>query len=317
MRLAGFGVGFADHRQLRRFLQGEQAGADAVVEVVVVVGDVVGERGGLGFGGGVGREFEIVQAVVGLDGRGGATQGAVVLGEAFQGFPGEVQAVEAGVTLFEQRDGLEALGVVVEAAIGAHLRIERLLAGVAERRVAEVVGERQGFGQVLVEPQAARQGAGDLRHLDGVGQAGAEAVAFVEHEDLGLVLEASEGAGMDDPVAVAAEGRAGVVGLRVEAAARRLGADGRGGAVSRVAGCEGRSDAPRLCAFRGLGGHGRRLPAGSGCCNAAVREGRAIAYGILRPSDAVGGSVFGPCGRVWAAATASFDANSAVEGQMR
>jgi transposase len=44
---------------------------------------------------------------------------------------------------------------------------------------------------------------------------------------------------------------------------------------------------------------------------------RAIAYGICRPSDAVGGSVFGPCGRVWAAATASFDANSAVEGHMR
>src|SRR3954453_1667158 len=38
---------------------------------------------------------------------------------------------------------------------------------------------------------------------------------------------------------------------------------------------------------------------------------RAIAYEILRLSDAVGGSVFGPCGRVWAAAMASFDANSA------
>src|SRR3954447_22384201 len=46
-------------------------------------------------------------------------------------------------------------------------------------------------------------------------------------------------------------------------------------------------------------------------------DSRAIAYGILRLSDAVGGSVFGPCGRVWAAATASFDANSAVEDQMR
>ena len=44
---------------------------------------------------------------------------------------------------------------------------------------------------------------------------------------------------------------------------------------------------------------------------------RAIAYGISRSSDAVGGSVFGTCGRVWAAATPSFNANSAVEGQMR
>jgi TRAP-type C4-dicarboxylate transport system substrate-binding protein len=45
--------------------------------------------------------------------------------------------------------------------------------------------------------------------------------------------------------------------------------------------------------------------------------GRAIAYGIFGPSAAVEGSVFGPCGRVWAAGTASFDANSAVEDQMR
>jgi hypothetical protein len=44
---------------------------------------------------------------------------------------------------------------------------------------------------------------------------------------------------------------------------------------------------------------------------------RAIAFGIFGPSDAVGGSVFGTCGRVWAAATPSFDANSAVEDQMR
>src|SRR3954470_21997688 len=43
----------------------------------------------------------------------------------------------------------------------------------------------------------------------------------------------------------------------------------------------------------------------------------AIAYGSFGPSDAVGGSVFGTCGRVWAAATPSFDANSAVEDQMR
>src|SRR3954464_7276466 len=35
---------------------------------------------------------------------------------------------------------------------------------------------------------------------------------------------------------------------------------------------------------------------------------RAIAYGIFGPSAAVEGWVFGPCGRVWAAETASFNA---------
>jgi Holliday junction resolvasome RuvABC endonuclease subunit len=38
-----------------------------------------------------------------------------------------------------------------------------------------------------------------------VGQAGAEQVALVVHEDLGLVFEPAEGRAMDDAVAVALE----------------------------------------------------------------------------------------------------------------
>ena len=70
----------------------------------------------------------------------------------------------------------------------------------AERRVAEVVGERERLGQVLVEPERARQRPGDLGHFQGVGQPGAVVVALVEHEDLGLVLEPAEGGRMDDAV---------------------------------------------------------------------------------------------------------------------
>jgi hypothetical protein len=75
----------------------------------------------------------------------------------------------------------------------------------AEGRVAEVMGQRHGLGQVLVEAQRAGHGAGDLRHLQRMGQAGAEIVALMLHEDLRLVLEPPEGRGMDDPVAVALE----------------------------------------------------------------------------------------------------------------
>ena len=56
---------------------------------------------------------------------------------------------------------------------GAMQAFERVLAGVAERRVAEIVREGQRLGQVLVEMQFARDRAGDLRHLDAVGQPGA------------------------------------------------------------------------------------------------------------------------------------------------
>ena len=73
----------------------------------------------------------------------------------------------------------------------------------AERRMAEVVRERQRLGQVLVQRQHAGDGAGDLRHLQAVRQPGAVVVALVEHEHLRLVGEAPEGGGVDDAVAVA------------------------------------------------------------------------------------------------------------------
>ena len=82
----------------------------------------------------------------------------------------------------------EALGVVVEAAIVRHRRIERPLAGMAEGRVAEIVGERQRLGQVLVEPERARQRAGDLRHLERMGQAGAVVIALIDKKTWVLSL---------------------------------------------------------------------------------------------------------------------------------
>ena len=83
--------------------------------------------------------------------------------------------------------------------------VERPLAGMAERRMAEVVRQRQRLGQILVETQLARHRAGDLRHLEGVRQPGAVVIALVIQEHLRLVREAAERGRVDDPVAVALE----------------------------------------------------------------------------------------------------------------
>ena len=40
---------------------------------------------------------------------------------------------------------------MVEAAGILHRGVERALAGMAEGRMAEIVGERQGLGQILVD----------------------------------------------------------------------------------------------------------------------------------------------------------------------
>ncbi len=134
---------------------------------------------------------------------------AVVLDQPFQRLPGQVEPVEIGVAPLQRGDHVQRLRVVVEAAEAGEALVERALAGMAERRMAEIVAERRGLGQILVEPERAGERAGDLRHFQGVGQAGAEMIALVEDEHLGLVGEPPERRRMDDSVAVAAEGAAG------------------------------------------------------------------------------------------------------------
>jgi hypothetical protein len=79
-----------------------------------------------------------------------------VLEDALPGLVHEVEAVEVGVALFEQIDGAQGLQVVLEAAEVLHAGVERLLAGVAEGRVPQIVGEGHGFGEILVEAAPGR-----------------------------------------------------------------------------------------------------------------------------------------------------------------
>ena len=54
----------AHERDLREIVEREQVGAQAVVDVVGVVGDVVGDRGDLRLGAGEAPQFEVLQAAI-------------------------------------------------------------------------------------------------------------------------------------------------------------------------------------------------------------------------------------------------------------
>ena len=208
----------ADQRQAGEIADPEHPGAQPVVDVVGVIGDVVGDRAGLRLGARMAPEIEVVTArVLRDDARQAALpvaldrmaraigQRAVVLHQPFQRVPGEIEPVEIGVAPLQRGDDMQRMGVVVEAAEQAEALVERALAGMAERRMAEVVAERGGLGEILVEAERAGDRARHLGHFQGVGQAGAEMVALVEDEHLGLVGEPPERRRMDDAVAVAAE----------------------------------------------------------------------------------------------------------------
>ena len=101
-------------------------------------------------------------------------------------------------------------------------RVERVLAGVPERRVAHVVPEPDRLGQVLVQPQRPRDDARDRRRLERVGHARAVVVALRVDEDLRLPLQPPERLRVDDAVAVALERRAHAALLLGKLATARL-----------------------------------------------------------------------------------------------
>ena len=170
-----------------------------------------------------------------------------MLDQAFQRLPGEIEAVECGIAALERGHDAQRLGVVIEAAEGGEAVVERALAGMAERRMAEIVRKRQRLGEILVEPERARERARDLGDFERVGEPRAVVIALVEDEDLRLVLEAAKGGRMDDAVAVAAEGAAALGSPAPDGAGRGSAPDrthrrARGAAASIAIGLGGPSE---------------------------------------------------------------------------
>jgi hypothetical protein len=117
------------------------------------------------------------------------------------------------------------MDVVLESAELGHAGVEGILAGVPEGRMAQVVRQGDGLGQVLVEAQLAGYRPANLGHLQRVRQPGAVMVVGLSDEHLRLVHQPPEGGAVDDAVAVAlVEGAEGMrrLGLAPAAAVPRV-----------------------------------------------------------------------------------------------
>ncbi len=205
-----------EQRDVLQLVQRDEARAQAVVDVVVVVGDGVGEV----------RDLRLEARLAALDeappelAERARVRERAVLQDPLARLEREVEPGELGVAFLELVDHAQRLQVVLEAAVVAHAVVQHVLAGVPEGRVAEVVREADGLGQRLRERERERDRAADLRDLDRMREPRAVHVAFVVDEDLRLVDQATEGVRMDDAVAVALELAAPVRGrLRVTPAA--------------------------------------------------------------------------------------------------
>ncbi len=171
-----------------------------VVDVVVDVGDDVGDARDLA--------FDRARTMLGRRADRQAVLALRVPRDAVAHLPREIQPLPA---VLEHVDDAQALLVVAEAA--RHELVDDALAGMTERRMAEVVTERDRFGQFLVQAQDLRDAARDLRHLERVRQPRAVVIAGRREEDLRLVLQPPKRLRVNDAIAVALKDRPdGIVG---------------------------------------------------------------------------------------------------------
>src|SRR3546814_2186032 len=83
----------------------------------------------------------------------GVRDGAVMLGQSLEGFPGQIDSVEQRIRAFEARERAQRMAIMIEAAVHRHRGFQRILPRMAERRMADIVRQAQGFGLILVESE--------------------------------------------------------------------------------------------------------------------------------------------------------------------
>ena len=160
-------VELSDERNAGEQIVGvDEAGLETVVGIGDVVGNLVDQIDELGLE----RRAEIEQ-IFGEVGRIGGGVIAGMLDDALAHFEGEIEAGEIEIALLEMLDDAQGVTVVLEViAEAAHPFVEAAFAGVAEGRMADVVGEGERFGEIGVEAEGTGGGAGDLGDLQAVGR---------------------------------------------------------------------------------------------------------------------------------------------------
>jgi hypothetical protein len=141
--------------------------------------------------------------------------------------------------------------------------VESLFAGVAEGRMADIVGQRKSLGEFRIQSQGRGESAGDLGYFERVGEAAAEVVGWrfggQAGEDLGFARQSAKGARVQNAGGIAGKGSAiGVGRLSVCAKAKfAVPADGNSrGKFGRRAGFRihcGLYSLPNFASYSGLG----------------------------------------------------------------
>ena len=203
--------------------QVDATGDDPVLDVVDGVGDVVGEVHHLGLQAArlardsrphprEHRQVVVIDAELDDGARGSVgvhahrgladSAGPGILGAGVERGPGQVEPDRASLGIdglgLQPRQQSQGLGVALETTAALGQVGQRPLAVVAERWMAEVVGQRRRLDDVGMAAERPGQVAGDLGHLETVGEPVADEVVGLGADDLGLGGQPSRGRRMHD-----------------------------------------------------------------------------------------------------------------------
>ena len=148
----------AEQGDFLELLQGQQARTQSVIDIVIVVGNFVGEICELCFE----RRSQPLDEAFSDFAKPPRILERAMFQDAFAGFEAQIEAIERRVALLENVDHAQGLQVMFEAAMDAHAVMQRILPGVSEWRVSQVMGQRDRLDQIFIEIEIARDRARDL-----------------------------------------------------------------------------------------------------------------------------------------------------------
>ena len=161
-----FAPELVDQRHLLQLRECDQPRAYAVVNVMGVIGDFVGQVTQLRFQAGLGAIQKTPPHATGLFGFERARVGhRAMLQNTFARLKAQVQAIKQRVARLQLIDHLQALQVVLKTAMGRHAFVQRVLTRMAKRRMTEIMRQADGFDQIFVQAQRAGDGTPQLCHL--------------------------------------------------------------------------------------------------------------------------------------------------------
>jgi hypothetical protein len=92
--------------------------------------------------------------------------------------------------------------MVEAASVADQAAVKRALPGMSERRMSNIVNQRQSLSQIFIQAKSGSGGTGYLCDLDRVSQPAAKMVGGAAGKYLGLSGESTEGTRLHDPFTV-------------------------------------------------------------------------------------------------------------------